>query len=452
MHICGDRDTIAAIATPPGQGGIGVVRVSGPQAKEVLAKIWAGKVKVSEFESHRLYFGPVGSEGFFVDRALISWMKKPKSYTGEDVVEVSGHGGPVVMERILKACCDGGARLAQPGEFTKRAFLNGKIDLIQAEAVVDVISASNEEGMKNAQEQLAGRLSRTINKLNERLTELRAFVEASIDFPEEDIELIEHAGINQRLQTIIDEAARLSATFEEGRILRDGLKTVIAGKANVGKSSLFNALVGTSRAIVHPKPGTTRDVVEQTINIKGRAFHLRDTAGLGQAKCEVEGMGMSRAQEEMGNADVVIYVIDATIGMLNEDREAISTFSPRKVLVVYNKSDLLDCERGDKEKLFTSATIGRGLDKLKEKLVEMTHKGLSSEAGGVVITNLRHKSALDDSMRKMKNAAEEVAAKSPVEFVAHYLKAAQECLGNITGESFDEALLEEVFSRFCIGK
>jgi tRNA modification GTPase len=451
MQIFGEKDTIAAVATPPGQGGIGVVRISGPEAKRVLAGVWAGQTGVYEFESHKLYYGPVKKDGALIDRVLVSWMKAPRSYTGEDVVEISGHGGPVVMKRILEACCDGGARLAYPGEFTKRAFLNRRMDLVQAEAVADVISASNDEGMKSAQEQLEGRLSRRITQLNGRLTELRALVEASIDFPEEDVEFIENAGIKDRLRSIIDDASRLSLTFEDGRLLRDGVRVVIAGRPNAGKSSLFNSLIGSSRAIVHHQPGTTRDVVEQSIGLGGLTFHLRDTAGLGKAGCEVEGMGISRAREELEQADMVIYVIDATVDMTKQDEEALSKLGPRRI-VVYNKADLLDVAAREDDKLLVSATDGDGLDDLREEMLRAMRTKETTETGGVIVTNLRHKLALDDAVKAVNDALVAVEKGEPVECAAHHLRSAQEGLGNITGETFDEAILDEIFSKFCIGK
>jgi tRNA modification GTPase len=445
MQLSGEKDTIAAIATPPGQGGIGVVRISGPKAKQVLAKVWEGKTTVQEFESHKLYHGPVGSGGALVDRVLVSWMKAPRSYTGEDVVEISGHGGPVVMKRILEACCDGGARLAQPGEFTKRAFLNGRVDLIQAEAVADIISASDEAGAKSAQDHLAGKLSKAIDEINGKLSELRAFVEASIDFPEEDIELIENARIKERLKTIIDGARKLSATFDEGRLLRDGVKAVIAGKPNAGKSSLFNALVGSVRAIVHQEPGTTRDVVEQAVNIGGRTFHLRDTAGLCDAECEVESIGIDRAKEEMEQADIVIRVIDATT-------PEVFRGCSENTIAVYNKSDLIDADESDETKLMVSAVKGGGLEKLKKRLLEAVGAVGALEEGGVVVTNIRHRKALEDSIAAMRDARIATEKNEPVECIAQHLRSAQDFLGSITGETFDESVLDMIFTRFCIGK
>lgn len=453
MVIRSRQDTIAAIATPPGQGGIGVVRISGPSANTVLKRVWRGKADASGFESHRLYYGPVGFSGEVVDHALVAWMKGPHSYTGEDVVEISAHGGQAVMQALLRACCEGGARVAEPGEFTKRAFLNGKMDLAQAEAVADVISASSDAGLKAAQEQLVGELSSKVSSISGRLTELRAFVESSIDFPEEDLEFIENEEVEKKLKAIGDEMKRLSSTFEEGRLLRDGLRVAITGLPNAGKSTLFNALVGRERAIVHRSPGTTRDVVSETILIDGIAFHLHDTAGLRDSSCEIERSGVAFTKEEIKRADVVLYVVDA-----NDDHNAnFENLPAGKTILVYNKTDLAGgvVERStinDKRSTAISALTGNGLGNLKKALLDFVRDRKTTESGGVVITNARHKEAVDKSLEHVSRAFEVLEEKQHAELLAEHLRFAYEALGSITGETVADAVLKEIFSRFCVGK
>ncbi len=465
MRYYGQRDTIVAIATPPGQGGVGIVRVSGPRAREVLSALWGGRPAADSFESHKLYYGPIGIVGTVIDRVLASWMQMPRSYTGEDVVEFSGHGGQAVLRCIVDACCRAGARPAQPGEFTKRAYLNGKIDLVQAEAVADLIGASSEAGMKAAQDQLAGRLSLAVNDIQRRLTELRAFVEATIDFPEEDIEFIRREGVGEKLERIIEDASNLAATFSEGRLVRDGVRVAIAGLPNAGKSSLFNALVGCERVIVHHEPGTTRDVVEQTVSFSGFTFHLRDTAGLRDTMHQVEQSGVRRTKQELDNADVVIYVIDATKGATEEDEKNVSTLPKGKAIMVYSKVDKVSLDfasgtvpiRGQSPpasigKAMVSALTGRGIDELKRYLLAMVKVSPRTEFEGAVVTNARHKKALDDAIAALREAAHSAAESDPTELVAHHLRQAQGILGRITGETSTEALLDQIFSRFCIGK
>ncbi len=463
-----NRDTIAAVATPPGQGGIGIVRISGPYAKQVLEHLWRGAPKVRAFESHKLYYGAIVRQGTVIDRALVSWMRAPKSYTGEDTVEISGHGGAIVMERILEACCESGARAAGPGEFTKRAFLNGKMDLVQAEAVADTIAATSHVGLNLAQAQLAGRLSRTVNGLQTTVKELRAAVEASIDFPEEDVQFMNDAGIEGRLGRVIEDAAQLAATFYEGRLMRDGVRVAIAGRPNAGKSSLFNALAGHARALVHHEPGTTRDVVEETVTLEGISFVLRDTAGLRAAAHEVEAMGITRAHEEIAGADLVLYVVDAMTGITPEDKDLLRTLPEEKRIVVWNKADLIEEAEKQRSKdeedfsqhLSVSASLPLGIStltmtgfpELKRALVSFVRRGVCADGEGVIITNVRHKTALDDGIEALTHAATAVELKDSAEFVAHHLRHAQECLGRITGAVADDALLDEIFSRFCIGK
>lgn len=456
MRLPGQQDTIAAIATPPGQGGIGIVRISGQAARSVLSRLWRGSPAPSDFESHKLYYGSVSGRGSIIDRVFAVWMGAPKSYTGDDVVEISGHGGHAVMQRLLTACCDAGARPAEPGEFTRRAFLAGKIDLVQAEAVADVIAASSEAQLKVAQGQREGRLSKAVNGLGERIKRLRAEIEAAIDFPEEDIEIMQNEGLDAKLGAIIEDALRLSSTFDEGRLIRDGVRVAIAGLPNAGKSSLLNALVGHERAIVHHEPGTTRDVVEATVQLGGMVFHLRDTAGLREAPSDVENIGVDRALSEMRDADIVIYLIDTSRGIRNEDTKNVDGILKGKALVVYSKADLSfppgAPREGDNAQLHISSHTGAGLGALKHFLLTRVRSQTAMEAHGAIVTNARHRSQLDEAVAELTQAQEAIQLRASAEFTAHHLRRAHEAFARITGSAVDDELLDEIFSRFCIGK
>ncbi len=452
------KDTICAVATPPGQGGIGIVRVSGPKAGEVLGKIWAGKCKVPSFESHRMYFGsvkdPVTVEK--IDSVLSVWMKKPNSYTGEDVVEISCHGGPSILERILGACRGAGARSAGPGEFTKRAYLNGKMDLLQAEAVADLISATSEKAARMASRQLEGRLSKEINIFLEELTKIRAFVEASIDFPEEDIEFIEKEGIAKKLEDIVSRMRALAETYNEGRIIRDGVRVAIVGKPNVGKSSLFNALVGRDRAIVHHTSGTTRDLVTETEVMGGIVFHLTDAAGFRESDHAVEKIGIEKARDAMGDADIILLVMDGSVPPDDEDRKISKSLDRERTIVCLNKSDLprrCGCEtQGARCEISVSALKGNGVESLRQALVKRVADQKSLKSEGVVITTARHKEALSQAVNETEAALKVAKEGVSAEFIAHHLRQANEFIGQITGTISTDAILEQIFSRFCIGK
>ena len=457
------KETIVAIATPPGQGGIGVLRLSGPKAKAILARLWINKDKsVDKFESHRLYLGKIVD-----DSALTVWMKAPHSYTGEDVVEIQAHGSQLLLEKILDLCLRNGARLAGPGEFTERAYLNGKLDLAQAEAVADVISATSEAGLKNAQEQLSGKLSGEIKKLQKEILQLRAFVEATIDFPEEDIEMIRGAQIQERLQPIQEKIDRLIASHATGKKYREGVTVVLAGRPNAGKSSLFNALLREDRAIVHDAPGTTRDVIEESVVWEGLLFRLIDTAGMRDTAHAVEAMGVARTQGRIESADFVLWLMDGSTIETEEDQKIRAGFDPHCTLVVVTKSDLPQqalqnvpvtfCNKNDRRCLShsvmqISAKTGEGLEGLRKILVERIRQQHPQEGGGVVVTRLRHKEALESGGLALRKASIGLQQRVSSEFVAEHLKEANKCLGSIIGEVTTEDLLGEIFSKFCIGK
>ncbi|MBI4212540.1 MAG: tRNA uridine-5-carboxymethylaminomethyl(34) synthesis GTPase MnmE [Deltaproteobacteria bacterium] len=446
-------DTICAIATPPGHGGLGVVRISGPQARGVLASIWSGKTPTSAFEPRRLYLGTmVDARGIPIDHALAVHMPAPQTYTGDEVIEISCHGSPVVLAAIVDACISAGSRLAEPGEFTRRAFLNGKIDLAQAEAVVDLISATSDTAARQARDQLEGRLSVEVKMLHDALTNLRAFVEATIDFPEEDIDMIDRHGVVQKLTPIEARIAQLLDTYTQGRLIRDGVKVAIVGRPNAGKSSLLNCLAGMERAIVHASPGTTRDVIEVSVSLGGIVFHLSDTAGIREAPGDVEKIGIERSYAAMASADVVLHVIDGTLPIHEDDRKLFSHLSPSRYLVCVNKADLpLQVTEGSIKANFISAHTGAGLEALTQELTAFAATK-SSEGATATVTNLRHKEALVEAQHQLQHAKKAILNHDSAEFIAHHLRLAQEALGRIIGLDVTEAMLDRIFSLFCIGK
>ncbi len=453
-------DTICAIATPPGSGGIGVIRVSGPKALDIIEQIWRGRRAGAELEPRRLSLGDaLDEQGRVLDRALAVWLPAPRSYTGQDMVEISCHGSPVVLSRILAAAVAAGARPAGPGEFTRRAFLSGKLDLAQAEAVCDLIRAEGERGARLAAEQLEGRLSAEVSSLNARLLQVRAEVEAAIDFPEEGIEA---SSLPQEVRSIGSSAAALAATYGQGRLVCEGARVAIIGRPNAGKSSILNALCGRERAIVHALPGTTRDVVEARVSIEGIVFHLRDTAGLRDAASEVEAIGVERARREVERADLLLAVFDGAEPIGADDRAALELAEGRPAILVVNKSDLperIDAAaigsggRG-RAALRVSARSGAGIGELRRALVEEVGDPARAVTAGAqaTITSARHKGELDRAIEALNAAGASLQAPEPLECTAQHLRTAQEALGAITGEVHTEELLDRIFSQFCIGK
>jgi len=447
MRIISNTDTICAIATPPGAGGIGVVRISGPAAFSVLEKVWSGKVHPLRFKPRRLYLGEA-----VLDRVMAVKMPAPQTYTGQDVVELSCHGSQVVLGKILEACVAAGARPAGPGEFTRRAFLAGKMDLAQAEAVADLIHATSERGARLAADQLAGRLSAEIGSIASELAGLRGEVEASIDFPEEGIEV--SGGFGDRVSDIAGRAERLAGTYENGRIAREGVRVAIVGRSNCGKSSILNRLAGTDRALVHHEPGTTRDVIEECISLCGAAFRLRDTAGMREGAAEVESMGIGRAREEISRADVALVVLDGSEPLNSVDEEVLGLVKGIRSILVINKTDLarrLDSKSlKDLKPLEISAKTGEGFDALAEELGTLTSLPCTQE--GVAVTSERHRAALCEAASRLHEAAVAYGGGEPAECVALHLRAAQDSLGSVTGEVTTDELLDRIFSTFCIGK
>ncbi|MGH8064209.1 MAG: tRNA uridine-5-carboxymethylaminomethyl(34) synthesis GTPase MnmE [Candidatus Entotheonellia bacterium] len=457
-------DTIAAIATPIGEGGLGVIRVSGPQAVPIVETVFRDRHgrAVGRWPSHRVRFGSLVDPrtGAKLDEVLVTYMRAPHSYTREDVVEISGHGGLGVMARILETLVTGGARLAEPGEFTRRAFLNGRLDLSQAEAVIDLIHAYTEESHRQALAQLEGGLSQVIHAMREALLEVLAYVEGAMEFPEEDLELLPWDTLLAKADAVEARIAALLDTFQSGRVLREGVQVVIVGRPNVGKSSLFNALLAANRAIVTPIPGTTRDVLEEVVNLRGYPFRLADTAGIRASADPVEQEGIGRARTSLESADLVLLVLDRSEPLTVEDEEAIAAVQGKRVQVVLNKADLPPLLTADElqvrfpewPKMTVSCKEQQGLARLTEAMVEAVLHGQQRPRQGPMLTKLRHWEALQHARQSLERANDGMAQRLSGEFIALDLRDALEWLGEIVGLNYTEDLLDKIFSEFCIGK
>lgn len=449
------QDTIAAISTPPGNGAIGIIRLSGPQAIPILARIWGGRVGVREFEARHVYLGHINNleDRTPIDQVIVFLMKAPSSYTGEDLVEIQGHGGQVLLEAILKNLIASGARMAEPGEFTKMAFLNGRIDLAQAEAVADLIQAASAKGAALAARQLEGNLSRYVAKLRNDLKVMRAQMEAMIDFPEdEDVQGLRHDEATERIGVVQANICKLLTTYEEGRSFREGVRVAIVGKPNVGKSSLFNALLREDRAIVHSSPGTTRDLIEEVLDLNGLLVRFIDTAGLREGSEAVESEGIQRTKGRLRQADLVLAVFDSSRPMDAEDEDVLELVRNQSTFYLYNKIDLPPLLQVEGIQFFhISAKEGTGIDALKQGIV--SHFIKDRLAGSdLLLTNLRHRTALQKGLDCLASVRGGCAEKRSLELLVADLSEAMNFLGEVTGEVTSDEILGEIFSKFCIGK
>ncbi|HQD51185.1 MAG TPA: tRNA uridine-5-carboxymethylaminomethyl(34) synthesis GTPase MnmE [Defluviitaleaceae bacterium] len=455
-------DTIAAISTPPGVGGIGIIRVSGRDAFSIVNSIFRSKkVKdLSSVKSHTIHYGHIVDGDSLIDEVLVSVMKAPNTYTKEDVVEINCHGGMVSVKKVLEQVLKNGARLAEPGEFTKRAFLNGRIDLSQAEAVIDIINSKTENSLKLAVNQLEGRLSKEIKKIMDKIIEIMAHIETSIDYPEYDLEEINYDNLENNIKEIRKEIRHLLETADSGKIMREGVKTVIVGKPNVGKSSLLNALLREQRAIVTSIPGTTRDVLEEYINISGIPFKIIDTAGIRETNDIVEKIGVDRSKELLELADLIIFIIDLSVPLTEEDRYIMDLVKERKTLVILNKTDketvINKKEIYDKfinnKVLEMSTKNPEDIERLEETLKEMFDEGHFNIDDSAVISNMRHKNALIKANNSLEDVLKSISMNMPVDFLSIDLSNAYNFLGEITGETIEEDLINKIFSEFCLGK
>lgn len=437
-------DTIAAIATAQGRGGVGVVRISGMGLSRVADAV-LGKLPQPR---HATLTDFVDEAGQIIDQGIALYFPAPHSYTGEDVLELQGHGGSAVLHLVLQRCLSLGVRLAEPGEFTRRAFLNDKIDLAQAESVADLIEATTTEAARSAMRSLHGDFSAAINGLVEELVLLRMLVEAMLDFPEEDLDAVDTSQRDAQLQKIRQRLASTLATARQGSLLREGAHVALVGQPNVGKSSLLNRLAGEEVALVSDVPGTTRDVIRQAIQIRGVPLHIMDTAGLRISQDEVEQMGMARTHQTVRRADLILLLLDAAKGCSEADKAIMASFPPDiPHLLVYNKADLLQGETSVAEGIYISAKSGLGIEQLREKILKLI--GWHNQEGGTFIARERHLIALNLAHRHLERAAMQL---NQPELFAEELRLTQQALSSITGKFSADDLLGEIFSRFCIGK
>jgi len=458
-------DTIAAISTPLGVGGIGIVRLSGPQARQVFEKIFRRRGADGPLLSHHFYLGEVlhpqgPASGGVIDEVLAVFMEKPRTYTREDVVEIQAHSGILILQEILNAVLQSGARLAEPGEFTKRAFLNGRIDLTQAEAVIDLIQSRTRKSLGMANLQRQGRLGTEVRQVRDRLLDLLAQMEASIDFPEDEVPELSGENIRLQLQGALERLNSLLQTYEEGKVYREGVSAVIVGRPNVGKSSLLNALLREDRAIVTPVPGTTRDVIEEGVNVRGIFLKLMDTAGLHQTKDAVEGEGVRRTWDRLAQADLVIWVVDGSEPLTPDDLDILTEVRDKRTVVAINKNDLplrvnLQDLAGQIPRvplIPVSALHHRRIGHLEDAIRDRVLNGTSESSSEILLSNLRHKHALERAREGLERAMEASRLKLSVEFLSVDLGTALQALGEVVGETTSEDLLERIFSQFCIGK
>ena len=457
-----NEDTIAAISTPFGVGGIGIIKISGPRALEIACTLFRSSGLQGTPASHRLYYGEVinPGEGSSIDEVLLSFMAKPHSYTREDVVEINCHSGFLVLKKILELVIKSGARLAGPGEFTKRAFLNGRIDLAQAEAVMDLIEAKSLTALSVASSQLKGYLSQEVNRIKEDLVVILSHLEARIDFPEENIEPFSQGEIQEQVKVALDAVQSLLETCEEGKLYREGIAVIIAGRPNAGKSSLLNALVGEKKAIVTPIPGTTRDAIEDMISLKGVPVKIIDTAGLREVTDLVEKEGVQVTRDKVAQADLVVLVIDSHQALDDEDRRIKKELEGKRVLIAFNKIDLPPRISLDQVKMEFSGVVvvpisalhRTGLEELREAIVSEVIRHKIESPAEVLVTSLRHKQALDEAAGSFIQFLANISQDLPPEYLAQDLQAGLESLGEIVGETSREEILDQIFSRFCIGK
>lgn len=471
------NDTIAAISTPPGEGGIAVIRISGADSFRITENIFykdnAGihSFKLSDFKSHTVHFGFISDGESIIDESLVTIFRNPNSYTGEDVIEISSHGGNFIARKILKLILIKGARLAEPGEFTKRAFLNGKMDLAQAEAVADLISSQTESAHSSSIKQLEGKLSELVHGIKDEIINVTSLIELELDFAEEDLEFVKKDEVRNKIEKIISRLESVIDTYIQGKVIREGVRLVIAGRPNSGKSSLFNYLLKTNRAIVSDIAGTTRDFIEERLIIGGIVFNLTDTAGLRSSDDHIESEGIKRSFSKIDEADLIIYLIDSSAGE-NETEEEIKyaekNFDQKKTIPVFSKSDLGKIKEGKtnegntthsdtsqrKDIINISLLKDESIESLKDAMLKkLSLENITSDKSGeIIITNLRHRICLENTVSSLKNAAATLDKGMTGEFLSVDLRNSLSQLGEITGEVTNDEILNNIFRNFCIGK
>ena len=453
--------TIASISTAPGVGGIGIIRMSGENCFEILGKIFYPKnsYKTDNIKGYTIKYGHIKEKEKIIDEVLVSFFKAPHSYTAENMCEINSHGGIVVMKEILDLCLKNGAELAEPGEFTKRAFLNGRIDLSQAEAVIDIINAKSNREAKEGIKQLEGFLTQEINKIKQKVLDIMTNIEVSIDYPEYDVEEMLDSDIKEKLEKIKKELQQLEKSFENGKIIKEGIKTAIIGKPNAGKSSLLNAILKEDRAIVTEFEGTTRDTIEEFVNINGIPLKLIDTAGIRNTQNEVEKIGIEKAKTIAKDADLCLVIIDGSKLLEKEDKEILNIVNPIKTIIILNKTDLgLIIDEKNKElskfnnKIEISALKKEGINELYNKITQLFNLNQINLDNEIIITNERHKNIIKKAIINIEKAEESLNNNMSVDIVAISIKDVLSNLGEITGDEAGEEIINEIFARFCLGK
>lgn len=452
--------TIAAISTATGSAGIGIIRMSGKDCFDILKKIFVPKNNNNNIKGYTIKYGNIVDNGRIVDEVLVSYFVNPKSYTKENMCEINSHGGSIVEKEILELCLKNGAELAKPGEFTERAFLNGRIDLTQAEAIMELIESKNEKEARESVNQLKGSLSKEINKIEEQLLSTITSIEVTVDYPEYDIEEVENRDALKELNDAKKNLLRLKDGFNKGKILKDGIKTVILGKPNAGKSSLLNAILKEDRAIVSNIEGTTRDTIEEYININGITLKMIDTAGIRNTENEIEKIGVEKAKEIANQADLIIAIFDITKKLSKEDLEILKIIEKKNAIIVLNKTDLIQENKDLEEKLNNvgktivkiSAKNNNGIDNLFNEIEKLFDLNKISQDNEVIITNERHKNQINKAIKDIDLAIESIENKMPIDMTSIYIKQTLIDLGEITGKNVTDEIIKNIFKNFCLGK
>lgn len=456
--------TIVAISTAPGIGGIGIIRMSGKDTFYILDKVFKPKNKqsISEIKGYTIKYGNIVNpqNGEIIDEVLVSYFKDPMSYTKENMCEINSHGGNIVMKKILEICLENGAILAEAGEFTKRAFLNGRIDLSQAESVIDIINAKTDKEAMASLKQLEGNLSQRINEIRQEVLSIMVDIEASIDYPEYDVEEVTNSKALAILNSVKEKLRKLEKSFDNGKIIREGIKVAIIGRPNAGKSSLLNAILQEERAIVTEFEGTTRDTIEEFVSIEGIPLKVIDTAGIRDAKDEVEKIGIKKAREIARTADLIIAIFDASKKLTKEDKDILEIAKTKKSIIILNKTDLEqvitkdDIEKDElgKEIIEISALNKTGIEEIYKVITKMFSLNEINVDSEIIVTNMRHKQLINSALENANKAIDVINKELPIDVIAIYIKEILESLGNITGENVSEDIIKEIFAKFCLGK